>query len=161
MNSEKIIIRKTLIHDIEAILGLIKELALFEKAPEQVSNTVEQMTKEGFGKEPAFESIVAECNGQIVGMAIFFIKYSTWKGKGVYLDDIYVKESERRKGIGKMLFDEVIRIAANKEAHQLHWQVLDWNRPAIEFYKKYNAELDSEWINCKLNREQILKLSQS
>lgn len=160
MKEEDIVIRETRKEDVTSVLALIRELATFEKAPEQVTNTAEQMISEGFGSQPAFESIVAELDGSIVGMAIYFVKYSTWKGKGIYLDDIYVQESMRRKGIGKLLFDAVIQIAANKEANQLHWQVLNWNTPAIEFYKQYQSDLDSEWINCKLTKEQIIKLAQ-
>jgi ribosomal protein S18 acetylase RimI-like enzyme len=93
-------------------------------------------------------------------MAIYFVKYSTWKGKGIYLDDIVVSEKYRRQGIGKKLFDAVIGEAARMDAHTMHWQVLDWNTPAIEFYKKYHCSFENDWIDCKLTREQILQLHQ-
>ena len=141
--------------DIPFVHALIQELAAYEKAPEEVTNTVEDMLRDGFGAQPVFRCQVAETDGKITGMAIYFVKYSTWKGKGVYLDDIVVTESMRRLGIGKLLFDAVMKDAKAIGAKQLHWQVLDWNSPAIEFYKKYNADLDGEWINCKLTEKQL------
>jgi GNAT superfamily N-acetyltransferase len=141
--------------DIPFVHALIQELAAYEKAPQEVTNTVEDMLRDGFGAQPVFRCQVAETDGKITGMAIYFVKYSTWKGKGVYLDDIVVTESMRRMGIGKLLFDSVMKDAKAIGAKQLHWQVLDWNSPAIEFYKKYNADLDGEWINCKLTEQQL------
>jgi GNAT superfamily N-acetyltransferase len=155
MMKTPIIIRKGTKSDIPAVLNLIKELALYEKAPEEVTNTIADMELDGFGDQPVFRMLVAENEGNVVGMAIYFIKYSTWKGKGVYLDDIVVNESFRGKGIGKLLLDEVIRDCKSLGAKQLHWQVLDWNEPAIGFYRKYASSFDNEWINCKLTEEQI------
>lgn len=149
-------IRFAVENDIPAVHALITELAIYEKAPHEVTNTIEDMLRDGFGPQPVYRCLVAETESKITGMAIYFIKYSTWKGKGIYLDDIVVTESMRRKGIGKLLFDAVVKDAAALGAKQLHWQVLDWNLPAIEFYKKYNAELDSEWINCKLKEHQLV-----
>lgn len=149
-------IRKGTPKDIPAVLKLIRELALYEKAPQEVTNTEEAMNRDGFGENPVFSLLVAEMEEQVVGMAIYFIKYSTWKGKGVYLDDIVVNEKFRGQGIGKLLLDEVIRDCKSMGAKQLHWQVLDWNEPAIGFYKNYDATFDTEWINCKLTEEQIL-----
>lgn len=141
--------------DIPFVHALIKELATYEKAPQEVTNTVEDMLRDGFGAQPVFRCQVAETDGIVSGMAIYFVKYSTWKGKGVYLDDIVVTETMRRMGIGKLLFDAVVKDANSIGAKQLHWQVLDWNSPAIEFYKKYNADLDGEWVNCKLTEQQL------
>ena len=141
--------------DIPFVHALIKELAEFEKAPQEVTNTVDDMLRDGFGPNPVFRCLVAETDGKVTGMAIYFVKYSTWKGKGIYLDDIVVTESMRRMGIGKLLFDAIVKDAKLLGAKQLHWQVLDWNTPAIEFYKKYNADLDGEWINCKLTEQQL------
>lgn len=146
----EVIIRPGKKEDVSQALELIKELAVFEKAPDAVTNTIDAMLHDGFGAEPCYYLTVAELDDKVVGIAIYFIKYSTWKGKGVYLEDIVVTESMRGKGIGKLLFDEVIGFTKSIGAKQMHWQVLDWNKPAIDFYKKYNAELDSEWINCKL-----------
>ncbi len=145
------LIRKGTKQDLPSVLGLIHELALFEKAPEQVTNTVNDMEEDGFGKNPVFDFYVAELNNKIVGIAVYFIKYSTWKGKGLYLDDLFVTEKFRGKGIGKKLFDIVIEEAKKINAKQLHWQVLDWNTPAIDFYKKYGASIDAEWLDCKLH----------
>ena len=152
----QITIRKSTKEDMPAVHGLISELALYEKAPHEVTNTVEEMIRDGFGQQPVFHCLVAEIENVVKGMAIYFIKYSTWKGKGIYLDDIVITESMRGKGIGKLLFDAVIEDSKNRNAKQLHWQVLDWNEPAINFYKKFNANFDAEWINCKLQFENTI-----
>lgn len=159
MESINALVRKGTPADVPAVLGLIKELALYEKAPLEVTNTEADMLRDGFGTEPAYRLLVAEWEGRVVGMAIYFIKYSTWKGKGVYLDDIVVTESMRGNGIGAQLFAEVMRDAVSLNAKQMHWQVLDWNEPAIRFYKRYGCDFDSEWINCKFNRQQIIDLT--
>ena len=150
----QITVRKGTKEDMQSVHDLICELAEYEKAPHEVTNTVSDMVRDGFGEHPVFYCLVAEIENKVVGMAIYFVKYSTWKGKGVYLDDIVVTESMRGKKVGKQLFDAVMKHAYTLGAQQLHWQVLDWNEPAINFYKKYNAQMDGEWINCKLtNRE--------
>ena len=151
----KINIRKSRKEDMPQVLELIRELALFEKAPHEVTNTAEEMIKDGFGEHPIFKCLVAEIENKIVGIAIYYTKYSTWKGKGIYLDDIIVTESMRSKGIGRLLFDAVLKESRDSGMNQLHWQVLDWNEPAISFYKKYNPSFDDEWINCKLTKEQL------
>lgn len=149
----QITIRKSTKEDMPAVHQLISELALYEKAPHEVTNTVEDMIRDGFSEHPIFHCLVAEINNEVKGMAIYFIKYSTWKGKGIYLDDIVITEPMRGKGIGKLLFDAVIKESKLMNAKQLHWQVLDWNEPAINFYKKFDANFDPEWINCKLQFE--------
>jgi GNAT superfamily N-acetyltransferase len=151
----KVVVRKSRKEDMEQVLSLIKELALYEKAPEAVTNTVEDMIKDGFGEKPVFFCDVAEVDGKIIGIAIYFVKYSTWKGKGIYLEDLIVTESWRGKGVGKILFDNVMKVSEEMNVKQLHWQVLDWNETAISFYKKYPTEFDSEWINCKLTGDQL------
>ena len=148
-------IRKGTKDDMPSVHGLIYELAVFEKAPNEVTNTVADMLVDGFGDQPIFFCLVAEVDDKIVGTAIYHLKYSTWKGRGVYLDDIVVTESMRGKKIGSKLFDAVMKDAQRLNAKQLHWQVLDWNEPAIQFYKKYHANMDGEWINCKLTQQQI------
>lgn len=152
---EDCIIREGRREDIHEVYALIRELALFEKAPQEVTNTVEQMERDGFGNDPAFSFLVATMKGKIIGMALYFVKYSTWKGKGLYLDDLIVTEKMRGQGIGKMLFDAFMMEAKKINARQVHWQVLDWNTPAIEFYRKLNASVDPEWLDCKLNEQQI------
>lgn len=146
----EIIIRDGAKEDIPRALELIRELAAFERSSEKVSNNVEAMLHDGFGDSPCYKLIVAELENKIEGIAITFIKYSTWKGKGVFLEDLIVTERMRGRGIGKLLFEEVIRYAKSINAKQMHWQVLDWNAPAIEFYKKYNAEIDAGWLDCKI-----------
>lgn len=144
-----ITIRKTEPKDYSAVLELIKELALFERAPEKVTNTAELMQEENH----YFHSIVAENeDGEIVGMAIYFFAYYTWVGKSLYLDDIVVKEQYRGNKIGTKLLDKVIEFGNENNCKRIRWQVLDWNTNAIEFYRKYGAKLDGEWINCDIER---------
>lgn len=149
-NPDQVLVRFSKPEDMESVLGLIKELAVYEHAGSEVTNTAEQLIEDGFGDNPAFECLVALVNEKIAGFAIFFTSYSTWKGKCLYLEDICVKEEFRRKGVGKKLFDHLIDLAKERKMKRLSWQVLEWNQPAISFYKKYNALLDAEWINCKL-----------
>ena len=137
--------------DVPQIMDLVRELAVFENAPEEVTNTEERMLKEGFGTNPAFGCILAEKDKKIVGMSLYYFRYSTWKGKRLYLEDLIVTETERGTGLGKLLFDETIKKAKLEECSGMMWQVLDWNKPAIDFYKKYNARFDEEWLNCHLD----------
>ena len=147
--------RKT---DLPQVLALVKELALYEKAPHEVTNTVERMEHDGFGHNPIYGLFVAEDNNRIVGISIYYWRYSTWKGKRLYLEDIVVTESERGKGTGKLLFDRTMQHALDENCTGMMWQVLEWNEPAINFYKKYGAKLDDEWTNCTLEAEAILGL---
>jgi len=149
------LVRKATKEDVSALLGLIKELALYEKAPQEVTITLEELVADGFGDNPVFGLFVAEQENVIVGIALYYEKYSTWKGRGLFLEDIIVTEKERGNGIGHALFQSVIAVAKERNAARMEWQVLDWNEPAINFYKKYEANLDSEWLNGKLTREQI------
>jgi GNAT superfamily N-acetyltransferase len=144
--------------DLPRALELIKELALFEKAPNEVTNTVARMEEDGFGPHPIFGFFVAENQRGIVGLSLYYYRYSTWKGKRLYLEDIIVTETERGGGVGKMLFDRTLQKCLDEGCTGMMWQVLDWNEPAIAFYKKYNAKLDYEWVNCHLEGEQIREL---
>lgn len=138
--------------DMNAVWNLIYELAVYEKAPEEVITTPETMLKDGFGENPLFQCIVAEDESeQIVGTAVFYFAYSTWKGKIIYLDDLVVTESRRRGGVGQLLIDKLLEIAKSENVRQVRWHVLDWNEPAIRFYNKIGADLDSEWIKCKIH----------
>lgn len=152
-------IRKGTIADLPQALELIRELALYEKAPEQVDNSIERMEADGFGDKPIFEFFVAEEESYIKGIAVYYYRYSTWKGKSIYLEDLVVRESQRGQGIGKQLLDAIVMEAKATDSRQVNWQVLDWNESAIGFYKKLGAELDEEWINCRLNHEQIQNYS--
>ena len=151
-------IRKGTQADIAEALTLVKELATYEKAPNEVEVTTSEMTEWGFGEDKQFDFYVALLDGVIVGMALYYFKYSTWKGKCLFLEDIIVTESQRGKGLGKLLFDKVVEISKEMKVRRMEWQVLDWNTPAIEFYKKYNSTLDGEWINCKLTNCELEKM---
>jgi GNAT superfamily N-acetyltransferase len=149
------IIRKGVITDLPQVLQLVKELAIYEKAPQEVTVTIEDMERDGFGKNPIFYFFVAEVEQKIVGIALYYIKYSTWKGKCVFLEDIIVTAEFRKFGIGKKLVEEVVKVAKDMKVERMEWQVLEWNESAIQFYKKMNTHFDNEWINCKLTGEQL------
>lgn len=146
-------IRKGTEQDIPAALDLIKELATYEKAPNEVEVSIDEMEKDFANK--VFDFFVAELDNEIVGIALYYYKYSTWKGRCIYLDDIVVTEKHRKKGIGMALIKALIKVAKQEKVRKLEWQVLKWNTPAIEFYKKLNTLFDDEWLNCKLTFHQI------
>ncbi len=148
-------IRKGLEADLEQVLGLVKELAIYEKAPNEVEVTIEEMHNWSFGADKVFEFFVAEHEHKIIGIALYYYKYSTWKGKCLFLEDIIVTEAYRRYGLGSKLFNQVALVAKQQQVRRMEWQVLDWNEPAINFYKKYSAHLDGEWINGKLTHNQL------
>lgn len=136
--------------DEEAIHGLISELALYEKAPDEVTNTVEKLAVDLF-VDKVCEALVVENDAQqVVGFALHYESYSTWKGRCLYLEDFYIQPEFRRGGIGSRLFTRVVEIAKERGVKRMDWQVLDWNEPAIEFYKKHQAVLDPEWMNGRL-----------
>jgi len=148
-------IREGRIHDLEAALELVKELAEYERALHEVTNTIEMMRQDGFGTNPVFGFYVAELNNKIVGLSLYYYRYSTWKGKRLYLEDIIVTKSERGKGIGNKLFDRTMQKSVEENCTGMMWQVLDWNKPAIDFYKRFDTRFDNEWINCHLEISQI------
>lgn len=143
-------IRPAVSADCPRLMELVHELALYEKAPQEVTVTLEHFIESGFGPNPVWWALVAEVNGRIEGFALYYIRYSTWKGQAMYLEDILVTEAMRGKGLGKQLFDALIDEANNKQLKRIVWQVLEWNEPAIRFYKKYAAKFDAEWINCSI-----------
>lgn len=140
---------------LKGCLALINELALYEKAPDEVDITLEVL-EEDFGLK-RFQAFVAEREGEVLGMALYYPIYSTWKGHSIHLEDLVVLPQHRRRGVGKQLLKAVIEEAKTQNVGRLQWQVLDWNLPAIEFYKQYGAELDGEWINVKLSRKALHK----
>lgn len=147
-------IRKGVREDIPQLLALIKELAEYERAGDQVENTEQMMLEDGFGKQPVFGFFVAENKQkEIIGTAIYYYRYSTWKGRCLYLEDFVVKESWRGQRIGKALFDEIVKKAKEDQCRLITWQVLDWNEPAINFYNKINAQIEGGWLNCKLDKK--------
>ena len=133
--------------DCTRLLELVKELAVYEKAQDEVTVSLAHFEESGFGNNPVWWAFVVETEDGIQGFALYYIRYSTWKGQAMYLEDIIVTETARGKGIGKILFDRLIVEAKEKGFNRIIWQVLEWNEPAINFYKKYNAEFDSEWLN--------------
>jgi GNAT superfamily N-acetyltransferase len=145
-----ITIREARKKDAERILQLIKALALFEKEENAVEVQLDEFIQDGFGENPVYKCIVAEKDSYVVGFALYYIRYSTWKGKTVYLEDFLVDEAYRSQGIGKLLFEEMIRIAKKLNVRQMSWQVLDWNEGAIRFYQKYEAEILEGWLNARL-----------
>lgn len=144
-------IRTAVKEDCPRLLELIKELAVYEREPDAVTVSQEHFEESGFGEQPVWWAIVAELDGVVVGFALYYIRYSTWKGQRMYLEDLIVTEEHRGKGIGKQLLDELIVIARKKGFNGMLWQVLDWNEPAINFYKRYEASFDPQWINVSID----------
>lgn len=149
MNNVKI--RKAVREDCLRIMELVQELAEYEREPDAVTVSLEHFEESGFGTNPVWWAIVAELDGVIVGFALYYIRYSTWKGQRMYLEDLIVTEEYRGKGIGKLLLDELMNIARQKDFSGMMWQVLDWNKPAIKFYEKYKAKFDYEWVNVNVD----------
>ena len=141
--------------DLPQVLILIQELATFEREPDAVETTLESMQQDGFGERPVFEFFVAEDDQKIVGLALYFYSYSTWKGKCIYLEDLIVTEAYRGRGLGRRLLDRVVMKAKEENAKRVVWQVLDWNTPAIAFYESLGAARLPEWITCRLTEQQI------
>lgn len=145
------IIRRATREDCARILELVKELAEYEKAPDEVTVSLEHFEQSGFGDTPVWWAFVAELDGRVEGFALYYVRFSTWKGQRMYLEDFLVTEKLRGQGIGKKLFDKLVTEAKEKGFNGIVWQVLEWNEPAINFYKKYNATFDGEWVNCAIN----------
>ncbi len=144
-------IRRAVKEDCKRLMELVYELAIYEKAAQEVTVSLVHFIESGFGDKPIWWAFVAEINGKVEGFALYYVRYSTWKGQAMYLEDLLVTEAMRGKGAGKLLFDQLVVEAAEKKFSRIIWQVLDWNEPAINFYKKYPTRFDPEWINCTLN----------
>ena len=143
--------------DCPRLLELVHELALFEQAPEEVTVTLQEFEDAGFGDKPVWKAYVAEVDSTIVAMALYYVRYSTWKGCRLFLEDLIVTEEYRGQGIGKTLFDPKIVEAKDMSFSGMVWQVLDWNEPALNFYKKYEASIEPGWLNASLSKEQLSK----
>lgn len=150
----KFTIRPAEVKDASAMMLLIKELAEFEKSSPEVTVSMEHFIQSGFGAKPVWWALVAEGKEEkVVGMALYYIRYSTWKGERMYLEDIVINKDFKRKGIGKMLMDELITIAKEKGYSGMNWQVLDWNQDAINFYNQYSVSYEDKWLNVGLTFE--------
>ena len=148
----QIVIRRAIKEDCKRMMELVHELAVYEKEPDAVTVTFDHFVESGFGPNPVWWAYVAEQDGKVEGFALWYIRYSTWKGQRLYLEDFLVSEKMRGHGIGKLLFDKLIEECKEKKYSGMVWQVLDWNEPAINFYKKYpNVSIDSGWLNCSIN----------
>ena len=147
----EVVIRKALKEDCPEIMELIKELAVYEKAGGEVTVKFDHFVESGFGSNPVWWSFVATIDDKIVGIALYYVRYSTWKGQRMYLEDIVVNLEYRGHGIGKKLMDAIIVEGKEKKFNGIMWQVLDWNEPAINFYKRYYVVFDGEWLNCSIN----------
>ena len=146
-----IIIRKAVKDDCRRLMELIHQLAVYEKAPDEVTVTIEHFEESGFGEKPVWWAFVAEVDGVVQGFVLYYIRYSTWKGQRLYLEDFIVNEEVRGLGIGTLLFDKLIEVAKERKFKGMVWQVFDWNEPAINFYKKYDGvKFNKEWIDCTL-----------
>lgn len=149
------IIREGEKRDMSGVLELIKELAHFEKEPNAVIVTVADLTRDGFGKTPLFKTYVAEINGKIVGMALFYPRYSTWKGPTIHLEDLIVTQKMRKLKIGTALYKKVIEYGYNLGVKRMEWAVLNWNTPAVEFYKKTGASILTDWNMVQMDEKTI------
>lgn len=148
-------IRKGVKEDMSSVWLLIKELAIFEKEPDAVEVTISDLERDGFSELPKFEVFVGELENEIVGIALFYYRYSTWKGPTIHLEDLVVKESKRGLGIGKALYNEVMKYAYSKKVRRVEWDVLDWNTNAIQFYEKTGATMHREWNAVKMYEKEL------
>ena len=155
MSHTNINIRRAVAQDCPRLMELVRELALFEKAPEEVTVSDEHFRESGFGPNPVWWAFVAETNGRIEGFALWYTRYSTWKGQRLYLEDLVVTEAMRGKGLGRLLFDRLLQETREGGYSGMVWQVLDWNDPAIRFYERYGSLIDKGWYNCSIETDKI------
>jgi GNAT superfamily N-acetyltransferase len=151
-------IREAKKNDCVRLLELVNELALFERAPQEVTVTLQEFEDAGFGGKPVWKAFVAEVDGLVVGFALYYVRYSTWKGCRMYLEDLIITEPMRGRGLGKLLFNRLLREAKELGFSGMVWQVLDWNEPAINFYKKYEANIEAGWLNASISKDQFISI---
>ena len=159
MEKSNFIIRPGGRNDVPELHALVVELARYERAEKEVLLTKEQMAEDGFGDQPKYRVFVAEADEEVVGMALYYMRYSTWKGETLHLEDLVVREGYRKDGIGSALFRAVVAEACDLGVGRMEWEVLGWNEPARQFYKKYNGSGDSEWELWKLTPEQMKEIN--
>ena len=152
-------IRTAIKTDAPFIYNMIKELAKYEKALDRVHLTLEQLTEDGFNESPLFQAVILELNNRSVGIALFYKRYSTWKGKSLYLEDLYITPEARGNKLGLMAMQYLANLCVTTNCERFEWQVLDWNEPSINFYKTLDTSLDEGWINCRLEGQQIKALA--
>lgn len=145
--------------DMPAVLELIRELAAFEREPDAVVVTVDELVKDGFGTDPLFYTFIAEVNNEVIGIALFYYRYSTWKGKTIHLEDLIVKQDKRGTGAGSALYKEVIKFAKQEGVRRVEWVVLNWNTHAIQFYERSGAAIMKDWLTVQMNEEGITKFT--
>ena len=155
------IIRQGEEKDMQSVLGLITELAVFEKEPDAVEITVEDLINDGFSKDPKFKIFVAEQEKQIIGIALFYERYSTWKGRSIHLEDLIVTQSKQKIGAGKALYTAVLKYAYDNNFRRVAWEVIDWNTNAVEFYKSTGATYLNDWSVVQMNKENLAKFIQN
>ncbi len=152
-------IRPAVPSDVPFILQMIRALADYEKEPQEVTITVEELLRDGFADKPLFQCLILELDLVSVGFALYYNRYSTWKGKTLYLEDLFVVPEARGQGLGKLAMVELARIAHESGCVRFEWQVLDWNQPAIEFYKSFGTSLQPQWVTCRLDKQGVAELA--
>lgn len=154
-------IREAVPSDVPEILALIRNLAVFEKEPDAAIATEEDLLRDGFGPEPYFRCIMAEWDGAIAGFALYFFQYSTWEGRpALYLEDLFVREAFRKRGIGVALFQRLAQIALERRCTRFQWECLDWNQPALDFYESTGATVLREWLNLRVTGDALRRLAE-
>lgn len=153
-------IRPAEVRDVPEIAALIRELALYEKEPQAAIATEADLLRHGFGPEPYFRCLMAETQGRVAGFALYFFQYSTWEGRpALYLEDLFVREAFRKRGIGSALFERLAQVAVERNCTRFQWECLDWNQPALDFYETVGAQVLREWLNLRVTGEALQRLA--